>query len=573
MMSRVLQNARNPQQMSSRPIFHTENDEPIELDDSDDEEVPPQPTVYKEIKTEAEEVEEEEEEFPTDNNVLEESEEDSEEGEDEDLMTELRRNHLNKKKPYPVELMGRLVKRGMKNLTTERFRFMRTHTASPKKTAQEPEENENELKESEIGQKDDIPNSQNDDKAKTNDEDVKKNGDIHEAREEPMEVTEEAVQDKQNESPKQEQENVTNIDKPAEPLTSNNSSHNEPETTASTEKVTENPDEVTKSKTIKATCDKEMMGEINGRSDEKTPDELATEEALSLLDEIDKSSVDEIFKRHIMKGSERSASLDEFLEELFNCLQLNKIAIDKATLEWNAKLHMKFKIRQLMEKVRRHRAVMEIETFGYKPEMSGNNAHPIISSKSSTTTNSEGENFEKNLRMSNESVNRLIQDVRASIIKRDEQQQRQRNEESSILSENAYDNNSWSSLQLGPTQGRQGQIVDVQSIINDFRQRNPQEIPRRGRRVKSLNHNSYFDGTNSNHDEMQNSSLKNDFANFISQEFGSRSARSNQFPEVSLHPVHQNLYRSHMNIPGEMNYSGQQQKSSLLQSILTKVIR
>lgn len=563
-MSRVMQNTRMPQ-MTIRPTFHTENDEPIELDDSDEDEVPAQSTAYQEIKTETEEVEEEEEEFPTDNNVLEESEEESEEVEEEDMLTELRRNHLNRRKTYPVELMGRLIKRGLKKLTTERFRFIQPNTSTLKKNAQE----QNELKQSEIGEKDEIPDSK-DDKIETNNDDVKNNGEVHEAHEEPMDVSQEAAQDEKIESGEQGQANVTINDKPSEPITSNSSSSNDgPETASNTEKGTVKPVKTTK--TTEAACDKEA-DEINGKSaDDKSPDELATEEALSLLKEIEKSSIDDIFKRHVMKGSERSASLDEFAEELFNCLQLNKISIDKATLEWNAKLHMKFKIRQLMERVRRHRAVMEIESFGYKPELSGNNVHPIISSKSSTTTNSEGENFEKNLRMSNESVNRLIQDVRATIIKRDEQQRHRIDD--SILSENAYDNNSWSSLQMGPTQGRQGQIVDVQSIINDFRQRNPQEIPRRGRRVKSLNHNSYFDGTNSNHDEMQNQSMKNEFANFISQEFSTRSGRSSsQFPEVSLHPVHQNLYKSHLNIPGEINYAGQQ-KSSLLQSILTKVSR
>lgn len=534
-MSRVMQNSENVR-LVARPAFHTTNDEPIELDDSDDDDdAPTQQTYQTRIKTETEEVEEEE--FPTENNVLEDSEPESEPDyeeseEDEDMMTELRRNHVNKKKSHTIELKEKLVKRSVKQFRVKPFRYVQDKTQNEKqdevKSTKTAEHVILELEKAEIVVEE-------------------KNGETHE---EPMEVTQEETQEKKLAIEKKD-------------VTIKNSS-NSAEDAAKKET---SPALVELPKTNADSVSHEM---INGKSaNQKSSVAQATEEALSLLDEIEKSSVDDVFMRHASKYTERTASLDEFSEELFNCLQLNKVAIDKATREWNAKLHMKFKIRQLMERVRRHRAVMEIETFGYKPELNVNNIHPIISSKSSTTTNSEGENFDKNLRLSNESVNRLIQDVRASIIKRDEQQ-RQRVEDSAILSESAFDNNSWSSLQMGSTsQGRQGQIVDVQSIINDFRSRNPQEIPRRGRRVKSLNH-SYFDGTNPNNDELHND--RSEFSNF-GGDFTSRPNRSSdQFPEVSLHPVHQNLYhKNNLTVPGEMSYGGGTQKSSLLQSILTKV--
>lgn len=291
----------------------------------------------------------------------------------------------------------------------------------------------------------------------------------------------------------------------------------------------------------------------------------------SLLVEISSCTIEEIFNRYVVKINDHSPTLEEFSEELFYCLQQNKQEIEKAQQLWNEKLHVKYKIRELMETIRRHRAVTEIETFGYKPETAGNNSHPMISSKSSTTTNSETDHYEKHNRMSSESVNRLIQDVRASMLKRDE---KQRVEDLAASGDGSFDNNSlasqWNSLQGAGAQGRQGQIIDVQSIINDFRQKNPQEIPRRGRRMKNSFGGGYYDNQNSQADESRSflSNVSNnihDYNNVVKNNSGSG------YPEVSLHPVH-NLYKNLSNSPGPSggaHFSGQ--KSSLLQSILTKV--
>lgn len=290
----------------------------------------------------------------------------------------------------------------------------------------------------------------------------------------------------------------------------------------------------------------------------------------SLLVEISSCSIEEIFNRYVVKVNDHSPTLEEFSEELFYCLQQNKQEIEKAQQLWNEKLHVKYKIRELMETIRRHRAVTEIETFGYKPETAGNNSHPVISSKSSTTTNSETDHYEKHNRMSSESVNRLIQDVRASMLKRDE---KQRVEDLAATGDGSFDNHSlasqWNSLQGAGAQGRQGQIIDVQSIINDFRQKNPQEIPRRGRRMKNSFGGGYYD-QNSQADENRSffsnaSNNIHDYSNVVKNNSGSG------YPEVSLHPVH-NLYKNLSNSPGPSggaHFGGQ--KSSLLQSILTKV--
>lgn len=290
----------------------------------------------------------------------------------------------------------------------------------------------------------------------------------------------------------------------------------------------------------------------------------------SLLVEIASSSIDDILNRYVLKTTDQSPTLEEFSEELFYCLQQNKIEVEKAQQLWNEKLHVKYKIRELMEKIRRHRAVTEIETFGYKPENAGNNSHPIISSKSSTTTNSETDHFEKHNRMSSESVNRLIQDVRASMLKRDD---KQRAEEMAAAGDGSFDNNSlaaqWNNLQGAGPQGRQGQIIDVQSIINDFRQKNPQEIPRRGRRMKNSFGGGFYDIQNSSQAD-ENRSFSSNASNNL-HEFNNVVKSNSGYPEVSLHPVH-NLYKNLSNSPGPSggaHYSGQ--KSSLLQSILTKV--
>lgn len=145
---------------------------------------------------------------------------------------------------------------------------------------------------------------------------------------------------------------------------------------------------------------------------------------LILLEDISKNSIEDLFNRFIVENQEQQ-SVEIRCEELSYCLQQNKIDIHKAQQLWNEKVHIKYKIRELMERLRRHRAVMEIEHFGIKPAVASDTAatnNPLISSKSSTTkssksTISETENFEKQLQT--DSVKRLIEDVKASMLKRD----------------------------------------------------------------------------------------------------------------------------------------------------------
>lgn len=285
----------------------------------------------------------------------------------------------------------------------------------------------------------------------------------------------------------------------------------------------------------------------------------------SLLTEIANSTKDEIFNRYVLKNSDQSPTLEEFSEELFYCLQMNNQEIEKAKQLWNEKLHVKYKIRELMDTIRRHRAVMEIETFGYKPEAAGNNSHPIISSKSSTSSS------EKHF-MSTESVSRLIQDVRATMLKRDDKHRIEESSTGSNLGDNSLASQ-WNSLQTNSIQGRQGQIIDVQSIINDFRQKNPQEIPRRGRRMKNSFGGVFYDNQQSQTDDSRSfmsSTINNahDFTNSTGK------SSNSGYPEVSLHPVH-SMYKNQANASAASSSSAGTfggQRSSLLQSILTKVL-
>lgn len=285
-------------------------------------------------------------------------------------------------------------------------------------------------------------------------------------------------------------------------------------------------------------------------------------EIKSLMNEISCSSVDEIISRYIIRSSDiniATISVDDFTEQLFYCLQENKKEIDNIQRIWNEKIHLKFKMREIMEKLRRQRVISEIETFGVKPSQD-NHQFNLLSSKSSTTNSTENEHYEKSSKLSSQSVNRLIQDVRENVLKKDKHKiddivhnMTENYEECTSfgINSNIY--------QSSLSQGRQGQTVDVQSIINDFRQKNPQEIPRRGRRMKSSFPNNYF---MSNQIQTQFSKGDDGKINNTTLDSSVKSNSSVGFPEVSLLPVN-SYYKTHSPQYG--------QKSSLLQSILTKV--
>lgn len=125
----------------------------------------------------------------------------------------------------------------------------------------------------------------------------------------------------------------------------------------------------------------------------------------------------------------------------------------------------------------------------------------------------------------------------------------------------------------------------MQTLINDFRQKNPQEIPRRGRRMKNYYGAGGGGGSSSgyygdhqqepqSHRSANNSYMKttNGSNNGDYIENKPQQNRRPSYPEVSLHPVQ----RYYENLSNMSSYSSsaptpQAQSTSLLHGILTKV--
>lgn len=529
MMARAMQASGKRPQPPTKP-FHVNDDEPIALDDSDDE--PPQEASKYESDNERSS------EFSVDNQVLGDTGESDEDLDDASV-------HPKPSKPHLL-LTRRIVKKYVRFSTRKRLVVSRKEpkvqptvqeqVKEGKKDCAKPEIEEN-IKRTETSVAESVITVEQQNHSEIEVMDVSETTD-----EPPVEL------------PAQEVPPLIDslLKKSPMEVTQNENSDKNPSKSIA-EKIP--PKEPAKADEAAIA---EPIDHVNDKSSAENSNESSRHES-SLLTEISNSTKDEIFNRYVLKNTDQSPTLDEFSEELFYCLQMNNQEIEKARNLWNEKLHVKYKIRELMDTIRRHRAVMEIETFGFKPEPAGTNSHPVISSKSSTTTNSETDLYDKHFRMSSESVSRLIQDVRATMLKRDDKQRGDDLGAGSNAGENSLASQ-WNSLQANSAQGRQGQIIDVQSIINDFRQKNPQEIPRRGRRMKSSFGSGFYEGQQDN-----------------SHDFTSSTMKSNQsgYPEVSLHPVNvHNMYKNLVNSSvasgsGVNPFSGQ--KSSLLQSILTKV--
>lgn len=534
-MARAIHNSGKQASPKAKP-FHVENDEPIALDDSDDE-------VDHEVSHKGEKYESDNgSDFSVENNVIADSEESGEEEEEE---------AEEPSSPLPRKLTPHLVSR---KIIARSLKFLRRKRETKKEKTKLVAATDPEVKIKEPCEKVEEVKATSEPTVelepavtpKETIQEVKEN--LKTTEVEPMEVTEEPT---------------IKLPLPASDLPvveEKQKQNNNHETQVNEKKIPTL--ELGKS-------DDKLTDELNDKPSADNSNESSRHES-SLLTEITNSTKDEIFNRYVLKSNDQSPTLEEFSEELFYCLQMNNQELEKAKQLWNEKLHVKFKIRELMDTIRRHRAVMEIETFGFKPETAGNNSRPVVSSKSSTTTNSETDPYDKHFRMTSESVSRLINDVRASMLKRDDKLRiddmpgGSNAGDSSIVSQ-------WNSLNANSAQGRQGQIIDVQSIINDFRQKNPQEIPRRGRRMKSsFGSGTYYDNQQSQMEDSR--SFMSNIGN-NSQEFTNSTMKTGQsgYPEVSLHPV-QNLYKNLANAtPSGSGFTGQ--KSSLLQSILTKVCR
>lgn len=133
-------------------------------------------------------------------------------------------------------------------------------------------------------------------------------------------------------------------------------------------------------------------------------------------------------------------------------------------------------------------------------------------------------------------------------------------------------------------EGRQGPIVDVRSIIADYRLRHPETVPRRGRRMRnSVNvglgaggamvETSHGDSRPSSTDSCKSLGNPNDTPSFkdvlvqfakLSQQQGEPVKTPQNYPDVTLHPV------APTPIILNSTTTTTQQTGSLLHGILTK---
>lgn len=554
--------ARSMKACINKKVSNTQNDEPIALDDTDDE------VIEEEEEEEEDHGDEEEEEL-----IRDESDEDEEEIEDEEDSMEYPEASLKKRmlRYNPRFFIARMIlKKSMrilskrKNMKTKLTKENEENECDKKKLNNSPDEkisfaNEQLLEKKETSEKSES-NKLNELPEKI----------IATTLETSCTSTDEKVHNPLEKTEKSDnfEHKILSKDLPQQNSPAEKSKQAEVVVVAKVDKVNDISEQIKGEK--ESNENKSNSEQSNGIDLTKPADANSNQNEYAntnLLNEISNHSVEEIMNRYVLRITEQSSSaaptLEEFSEELFYCLQQNKQEIHKAQQLWNEKLHLKYKIREIMERIRRHKAVIEIETFGYKPQES-NVCNLMVSSKSSTTTNSENEHYDKSSRMSSESVNRLIQDVRANVLKREDKQRIEELSASINMGESFSDCNAFNLHNLSQAnQGRQGQIIDVQSIINDFRQKNPQEIPRRGRRMKNSFGNNFFieNQIQSQLNKSDKSNSATDFNNSI------KSNYSHGFPEVSLLPVN-NFYKNISNAAGTSQYGP---KSSLLQSILTKV--
>jgi hypothetical protein len=254
---------------------------------------------------------------------------------------------------------------------------------------------------------------------------------------------------------------------------------------------------------------------------EEEPKETQETEELSIHD-LQSTSIDQLFARPI-------PNLQESLKKL---LASNQEDIARLESLWNQRIHIKHKILEGLERIERKQ---EINRSGGQ--------------ENGTASLPDYREFHK---VCEEAVQRARQKLEATELK--PTQFHQDLLASTSQSQNFLKSAISEASILG--QGRQGPIKTVQSIIADFRQNNPQDIPRRGRRVKNssghLNNNS-FDRKNNNGDYLM--------------ERGGEG-----LPEVSLYPVQQQQFFGGVGGGlGAMAGGGGQNSSSLLHGILTKV--
>lgn len=347
------------------------------------------------------------------------------------------------------------------------------------------------------------------------------------------------------------------------------------------------------------------------------------------------TSLQEFLSTDIEKLFEKySGDHDSFKETLKYHLEVTEKEKLRYEKLWNEQLRISMKIEECLHRIDRKEFIKQGKFMNCEEEKSKTAAESSSKNKTTASRNAVSEensndkmdfestnNEEEQTRKNNSlKINQSIQNL-VNFNEEYEKIMKQTNEfteryamnrlkalsnsESDILSKslplltssNNGTNNGNSSYLV---QGRQGPIIDVQSIIADFRQKNPQDIPRRGRRLKNVGELqqqlSSFNGGNNNYStNNKNQNNFNDNGNNSSsglpsnaelQEFLAKaqggsmnfhpalsavsnnnqdSLRNQKLPEISLYPVH-NFYNSTPTTSAAASLPG-----SLLHGILTKV--
>lgn len=353
-----------------------------------------------------------------------------------------------------------------------------------------------------------------------------------------------------------------------------------------------------------------------------------TDQSNPTIEEVRNASIDTLFKKY--------NHLDKFKDTLEAHLETTRLEIHRFEQLWNEKLRIRMKIEECLHRIDRRNFIKQ-EKFN-EP---ANEERPIASNANPEEKSDQPEELENSRTQQNQnsSINKVDPVINnfnfdfnlecEKVLKRAREiSERQPLSRFSLLgnldesgskllpltsspSNNGTNNNSNNNNNNNNSsyliQGRQGPIIDVQSIIADFRQKNPQDIPRRGRRLKNVgdlqsqlhghslqqsatspfNGNSFSaknqsseNGNNSNNTPINAAELQELLAkahgssmNFhpaLAAVSNQESLRNQKLPEISLYPVHNFYNNTPTTSTSAAGTSPGSASNSLLHGILTK---
>ncbi|GAB0093922.1 hypothetical protein DMENIID0001_091140 [Sergentomyia squamirostris] len=336
-------------------------------------------------------------------------------------------------------------------------------------------------------------------------------------------------------------------------------------------------------------CDRRNGDDERKPEQEKKKETMLPSKKLSLELEMNFASHDRILSEYIeASASENVSDIEHHVEQLIVEIQTLNDMIRAKELEWNNMLHLKKVKEEIVARLTRKKHVLnssvsidEMQKFTREQESSLTKlTHAILLNRAANM----GGNEPMNPKHAGESSSGR----------------------NSTFSAADLFNGHNARLTQQQQMGRQGAIKDVKSIIADYRQRHPEIVPRRGRRMKmsltadnavkesSNSRPSSTDSTHSNNATTQtlssttgttttttgnNLSFKDVLVQFAKLSQGDRqllqestAAALNSspkapppYPEVTLYPVNHSNATSSAQTPNDNSHT-----NSLLHGILTK---